>query len=110
MRILLDNNVNQRFAALVDGLEVVHARQLGWGELLNGNLIAAAEDAGFDVMITADKQMQYQQNLTGRKVAIIVLNSVLLRWSDIEPLAQIVNELLRQGVEAGSFHIATVER
>ena len=108
MRILLDNNVNQRFAVLVEGHEVVHARQLGWGELLNGNLISAAEDASFDVMITADKQMQYQQNLTGRRIAIIVLNSVLLRWTDIEPLAPRVNELLRQGVEAGSFHIATL--
>ena len=108
MRVLLDNNVNQRFAALVEGKEVVHARQLGWGELLNGKLISAAEDAGFDVMITADKQMQYQQNLTGRKIAIMVLNSVLLRWSDIEPLAPLVNELLRQGVEPGSFHIATL--
>jgi hypothetical protein len=109
MRVLLDNNVNQRFAALVDGHEVVHARQLGWGELLNGKLISAAEEAGFDVMITADKQMQYQQNLTGRRIAIIVLNSVLLRWTDIEPLAPHVNELLRQGVEAGSFHIAILE-
>ena len=109
MRVLLDNNVNQRFAVLVGGHEVVHARQLGWGELLNGNLIAAAENAGFDVMITADKQMQYQQNLTGRRIAIIVLNSVLLRWSDIEPLAPIVNELLRQGVEAGSFNVAKLE-
>ena len=108
MRILLDNNVNQRFAVLVEGHEVVHARQLGWGELLNGNLISAAEDASFDVMITADKQMQYQQNLTGQKIAIVVLNSVLLRWSDIEPLGPVVNELLRKGVEAGSFHIATL--
>jgi hypothetical protein len=54
MRVLLDNNVNQRFAALVEGHEVVHARQLGWGELLNGKLISVAEDAAFEVMITAD--------------------------------------------------------
>ena len=108
MRVLPYNNVNQRFAALVEGKEVVHARQLGWGQFLNGNLISAVEDAGFDVMITADKQVQYRQNLTGRKIAIIVLNSVLLRWSDIEPLAPRVNELLRHGVEPGSFHIATL--
>ena len=58
MRILLDNNVNQRFASLLGDFDVTHARALGWGELLNGTLISAAEVAGFDVMITADKQMQ----------------------------------------------------
>ena len=59
MRVLLDNNVNHRFGALLREHEVVHARTMGWAELSNGTLIAAAEAAGFDVMVTADKNMRY---------------------------------------------------
>jgi len=59
------------------------ARQMGWHELANGHLIAAAEAGGFDVLITADQSIRYQQNLTGRKIAIVVLGKG--RWSVIKP-------------------------
>ena len=49
------------------------ARARGWEELANGELIDAAEQAGFEVMVTADKNIRYQQNLAGREIAIVVL-------------------------------------
>lgn len=61
MRVLLDNNVIPRFARLLPDHQVSHAREMGWTELTNGKLIATAEQQGFDVIVTADKNLQYQQ-------------------------------------------------
>jgi hypothetical protein len=55
--------------------EVTLARQLGWDRLENGHLIGAAEAGGFDVLITADQNIRYQQNPTGRRIALIVLDT-----------------------------------
>src|SRR5437762_6852835 len=49
------------------------AAQQGWDKLTNGDLLTAAEEAGFDLLLTTDKNMRYQQNLAGRKIAIMVL-------------------------------------
>jgi hypothetical protein len=78
---------------------------MGWAELENGDLISTAEEAGFAAMITADKRMRYQQNLKGRKISILVLNARFIRWSDIQPLAPQVQELLEAGLAEGSFVI-----
>ena len=48
------------------------AAELGWSGLGNGELIAAAEDAGFDLMITTDQNLRYQQNLATRRIGIVV--------------------------------------
>ncbi len=47
----------------------------GWDRLSNGDLLHAAEEAGFDVLVTTDKNIRYQQNLKGRRIAIIVLGN-----------------------------------
>jgi hypothetical protein len=51
------------------------ASELGWAELENGDLLVAAEREGFDLMITTDQNLRYQQNLEERQVGIIVLMS-----------------------------------
>ena len=64
------------------------SRDQGWDELSNGELLTAAEAAGFEVLVTTDKNIRYQQNLTGRKIAIVVLGKG--RWRLIRPmLAQV---------------------
>jgi predicted nuclease of predicted toxin-antitoxin system len=107
MRVLLDNNVNHRFGALLTGHDVIHARVLGWAELFNGELISKAESNGFDVMITGDKQMQYQQNLKDRSISIIVLNSVMIILDEISQLAPQVQDFLDSGPESGSFTVVS---
>ena len=72
-RVLLDEGVPIGVRSLVAGFAVDSAAELGWAGLANGNLIAAAEQAGYHVMITADQNIGYQQNLTGRRLALIVL-------------------------------------
>jgi hypothetical protein len=59
------------------------AAQEGWDRLKNGDLLAAAEGAGFDVLVTTDKNMRYQQNLRERKIAVVVLGKGL--WPLIKP-------------------------
>ena len=49
------------------------AAQQGWDRLRNGDLLTAAEEAGFDILLTTDKNMRYQQNLAGRRIAVVVL-------------------------------------
>jgi predicted nuclease of predicted toxin-antitoxin system len=101
MRVLLDNNVSRRFSRLLVGHEVTHVTQFGWENLKNGLLLAAAEESAFDVLITADKQIQYQQNILGRRISIVVLNSLRLVIEEIAPLApQVLRALdnLREGV------------
>lgn len=70
----------------MEGHVVVEAVERGWDRLLNGDLLDAAETAGFDVLVTADKNIRYQQNLTSRKIALVVLGNaqwpVLRRYVD----------------------------
>ena len=73
MKILFDVNMPQPLRRELRGHEVVTAQSQGWGELENGDLVAAAERGGFEVFMTADKNLRYQQNLTGRKIAILVV-------------------------------------
>lgn len=54
---------------------VVEAIERGWDRLLNGELIAAAEAAGFDLLLTTDKNIRYQQNLKGRRIAFVVIGN-----------------------------------
>jgi len=54
---------------------VVEATERGWDRLENGALLDAAEAAGFDILVTADKNMRYQQNLAARTIAIVVLGN-----------------------------------
>lgn len=73
MKILFDVNMPRPLRSSFPGNEVLTAQSQGWAELKNGDLIAAAEKGGFDVLITADKNLRHQQNLGGRKIAILVL-------------------------------------
>jgi hypothetical protein len=71
MRILLP--VPLRYWLIEHQVETAYER--GWAELANGDLLQMAEEAGFDVMITTDKGIRYQQNLVGRRLALVVINT-----------------------------------
>src|SRR5258708_37075296 len=74
MLVLFDNGTPRTLARfLIDHHMVTEARARGWDELENGELLKEAEAAGFEVLVTTDKNLCYQQNLKGRKIAIVVL-------------------------------------
>ena len=85
MRILFDKNVPYPLLRYLGKHDVRTAEELGWAWLVNGDLLRAAEDAGFGVMVTADQSLEYQQNLKGRMLALVVLGSGLV--NDINEFA-----------------------
>jgi predicted nuclease of predicted toxin-antitoxin system len=75
MKILFDHGVPKPIARSLTGYEVTYARRIGWHEMGNGELIQQAEEAGYEVLLSTDKNIRYQQNLTGRKIALVVLGN-----------------------------------
>lgn len=73
---------------------VMTAYECGWQQLANGDLLVAAEAAGFEVLITTDKNLRYQQNLTGRGIAILVLSTT--DWRRIRQHASLVAGAIQQ--------------
>jgi hypothetical protein len=72
-RVLLDHCVPRRVKQALVDCEVSTAFHRGWAELVNGALLKAAEEAGFDVLVTADKNLRYQQKLAARRIGIVEL-------------------------------------
>ena len=79
MKVLFDVNMPRPLRLELPGHEIITAQTMGWDRLVNGDLLAAAERNGFEAMVTADKNLSYQQNLSNRKIAIVVLPSNKLR-------------------------------
>jgi len=75
---------------------VTKAKDRGWDTLTNGDLLAEAERAGFEVLLTADKNMRYQQNLTGRRIALVVLSTP--QW----PLVRLHLDIIAAAVNAAT--------
>jgi hypothetical protein len=75
VKILFDANTPAPLAHFLRGHEVVREDELGWQGLEDGALLDAAENAGFDLLLTCDQNVRYQQNLTSRKLALVVLSS-----------------------------------
>ena len=88
MRILFDQATPLPIRPYLKGHEVRTAAQQGWDRLKNGELLEAADAEGFEVLLATDKNMRYQQNLAGRKLALVVLERQ--EWSFIEAYIECV--------------------
>lgn len=75
MKILFDANTPAPLSRFLRGHDVVRADELGWQALENGALLDAAEKAGFDLLLTCDQNIRYQQSSAGRKLAVVILSS-----------------------------------
>ena len=82
MLVLFDQGTPVPIAKFLSGHTVRTAREQGWDTLANGDLLLAAEEAGFDVLLTTDKNLFYQQNLKTRRIAVVVLGRN--RWSIVK--------------------------
>lgn len=73
MRILFDNGTPRPLRRHLTGHDVGTAREHGWDTLTNGDLLDQAEESGYEVLITTDQGIRYQQNMSHRRVAVVVL-------------------------------------
>jgi predicted nuclease of predicted toxin-antitoxin system len=85
MRILIDECIDERFRNSLPGHDRQTARYAGLAGLTNGELLAAAETVKFDILLTVDQGLEYQQNLTGRNIAIIIFRTKSNRLKDLLP-------------------------
>ena len=100
MLLLLDQNVPVGTRELLSDHDVRTAYRMGWAELSNGDLLAAAEAAGFEILISCDQNLSYQQNLTGRRLSNLVLDTN--RWAIIRIRGTEIERAL-SNMAAGSF-------
>jgi hypothetical protein len=78
VKVLLDENLDHALRKLLGPHEVITVTYMGWTGLQNGELLRAAEDNGIDVLLTGDQTLHQEQNLTGRRLAIVVLSAIQL--------------------------------
>ena len=90
MRVLLDECVDWRLSRHITGHEVATARQMGWAGIKNGELLALTA-ASFDVFVTVDRNLAFQQNVAALPLPVIVLHGKSNRLAD---LARLVPQLL----------------
>jgi hypothetical protein len=106
MNILLDESVPQKLRLLIDNRHlVVTTWYRGWSKMKNGALLTAAEEAGFDLFITADQELNYQQNMAGRRLAVLVLSTN--NWGIVKQRAADINAAI-ESVVSGGFVVVDI--
>ena len=106
MRILIDECIDERFRNSLSPQDCQTVRYAGLAGLKNGDLLEAAETAGFDVFLTVDQGIECQQNLTGRKIAIIVFRAKSNRLKDLLPFVPACLEHIESIQPGQIFHIS----
>ncbi|HKN28232.1 MAG TPA: DUF5615 family PIN-like protein [Roseiarcus sp.] len=86
MKVLLDECVDWRLSRDILGHDVKMARQMGWTTIKNGEVLSLASES-FDVFVTVDRNLSFQQNLGSFSIAVVVLQAKSNRLADLKPLA-----------------------
>jgi hypothetical protein len=100
MRILFDQGTPVPIARYLAEHTVGISADLGWDRLRNGDLLAIAEESGYELLLTTDKNLRYQQNLTERKIAIVVIGHA--QWPTLEPHVERIVEAVNAAIP-GSY-------
>ncbi len=100
MKILFDQGTPVPLRRHLPRHDVATAAEIDWSQLTNGELLAAATDAGFEVLVTTDQNFRYQQNLKDRKIAVVVLMTA--SWPRISKQADKVAAAI-EGVGSGDY-------
>ena len=101
MKILLDECVPRPLRNELAGHHVRTVRQMGWSGIQNGDLLRLAEEA-FDVFLTVDRSLEYQQNLSSTRIAVIVLVASSNSYQDLRPLMPSVAQTL-SAIQSGDL-------
>jgi hypothetical protein len=98
--LLFDRNCPNPLIRGLTGFTIRTTQVQGWNTLTNGALLRAAERAGFDIMLSADRNLRHQQNLQGRRLALVVMSSPA--WPLVQPHIALVQAAL-DAATAGSY-------
>lgn len=93
MKVLLDECIDRRLARDIDGHDVITVPQAGWAGIKNGELLRLAQ-AQFDVFVTVDRNLSFQQHLPQFSIAVIVLQAVTNRLQDLRPLVPQLQQMI----------------
>ena len=96
MKVLLDENLPHRLRSRLAQHEVFTVGYLGWNGLKNGALLAAAEADGFEVFVTGDRNLSYQQNLGSRRIGIVTLSAI--NWPIVRNYLQAIADAVDRAV------------
>jgi len=107
MRIVFDQNVPRALRNLLPGHDVRTAAEMGWSTLLNGDLVDAADTAGFEAIITADRNFRSQVDISSRGLAVIILSTN--HWRTLQRGTAAILQAL-QRARPGSYQDAAVGR
>jgi len=78
VKVLLDENLDHALRKMLGNHEVFTTSYKGWAGLQNGKLLRAAEDGGIEVLLTGDQTLHSEQNLRGRRLAVVALSAIQL--------------------------------
>ena len=98
MRILFDNGSPRPLRHRLFGHDVEEAREHGWDALSNGDLLERAEEAGYEVLISTDQDIRHQQNMSNRRVTVVVLMNTA--WPRISRRAEAIRNAI-EGMQPG---------
>ena len=100
MRVLLDESVPRQLAAELRGHDVRTVVQVGWTGIQNGELLRRSAEAGFEVLVTMDRNLGHQQNIARAGLGVLVIIARDSRLETVLPLAGSINTAL-SGVRSG---------
>ncbi len=93
-RVLFDHNVPARLSRFLKACNVKLADEMGWTKISNGEPLAAADHDNFDVLLTGDQSLRYEQNMVGRKIAVVSMSDN--HWSIVQHHVPAIVEALEQ--------------
>lgn len=105
MNIVFDQGVPVPLRRHLAGHTITTVYECGWHTLSNGTLLSTAEGAGFDLLITTDQNLRYQQNLAGRHIAIVVLRST--SWPRIQMSIAAIQATV-DSIGPGTYHEVSI--
>jgi hypothetical protein len=104
VRILFDQGTPAPLRSHLSAHQVSTAFELNWGALTNGDLLSEAEAAGFEVLVTTDQNLRFQQNLSKRRIAVVVIGTT--SWPRIRNVAADVVSAINGTVPGGFVEIS----
>ena len=101
MKLLLDECIPRSFKRYLPDRDCRTVPEAGWAGKKNGEFLSLAEASGFDVFLTIDRGIEYQQNLTGRRIGIVLIKSKSSRLQDLLPHIPVILTALSSAARSG---------